>query len=104
MKRLSSSRDVRELCSQVEDILGDSGLEIHPFLVGWYNDQVDTKFSLNYDSNTLAMVVISQPEMFEKSFLPFLASRRKSEDSFRDPLDECMLHNFSKVKGDRSYT
>lgn len=97
MKRLSSKEDITELCSQVEDILGDCGLEIHPFLVGWYNDQVDAKFRLNYESSTLAMVVISQPEMFEKSFLPFLATRRKSEDSFRDPLDECMLHIFSKV-------
>jgi len=97
MRGLSSAKDVTELCSQVKDILSDSGLEIHPFLVGWYNEQVDVKFRLNYDPDTLAMVVISQPEMFEQSFLPFLATARQSEGSIRDPLDECMLHFFSKV-------
>jgi len=87
---------VKNLQLQLEKILVPHGFELHPFLTGWYNDQVSPKFQLNYPENTLAFIAISTPSMFERAFLPFLSS--KSRSGLHDPIDECMLHYFSKVK------
>ena len=48
------------------------GFESHPFLVGWYNERVSPKFRLPYSDATPAVVVLSRPDMFERTFLPFL--------------------------------
>ena len=63
--------------------------------IGWYNDQVGDpfRFDLNYD--TLAMIVISTPSMFEKTFLPFLKSNNCCE---RDPIDECTRRQLDSLK------
>jgi len=87
---------VRNLQSQIESILEPLGFEVHPFLIGWYNEQVSPKFHLDYPSRTLAFIVISRPSMFEDAFLPFLKSHLRT--GLHDPIDECMLHCFSKVK------
>ena len=89
---------VENLQSEIETVLCPHGFEVRPFLTGWYNQLVSTKFHLDYPEDTLAFVIISQPSMFEKAFLPFLASHYKSGTSspeLRDPIDECMLHYFS---------
>lgn len=88
--------EVKTLQSKLDNILGPHGFEVHPFLVGWYNDQVSPKFHLDYPPTTLAFTVISQPSMFERAFLPFLSSQSRS--GLHDPIDECMLHYFSKVQ------
>jgi len=88
---------VEDILSEVKRTLEPLGLESHAFLTGWYNDQVDQKFRLEYPPDTLSVVVISQPSMFELAFLPFLSSDWSSLKSLRDPLDECMLHCFGKV-------
>jgi len=89
------TEQVKTLQSQLEEVLCPHGFEVHPFLVGWYNEQVSPKFHLDYSPDTLAFTVISQPSMFEKAFLPFLSSQ--SRTGLHDPIDECMLHYFSKV-------
>ena len=53
------------------------------------------KFQLSYDPSTLAMVVLSQPAMFERTFLPFLAEQEL--DLVRDPVDQCMLQTMATV-------
>ena len=83
---------VKTLQSQLEQILCPHGFECHPFLVGWYNDQVSPKFHLDHPPNILAYTVIRQPSMFERAFLPFLSSLSRTGLH-----DECMLHSFSKV-------
>jgi hypothetical protein len=83
---------VKTLESQLEQILCPHGFECHPFLVGWYNDQVSPKFHLDHPPNILAYTVIRQPSMFERAFLPFLSSLSRTGLH-----DECMLHSFSKV-------
>jgi len=88
---------VQELQSRLATILGPHGLEIHPFLIDWYNDQVDRKFHLDYSPNTLAFVVMSQPRMFEDAFLPFMTKTKGQLGSIHDPIDQCMLHYFSLV-------
>eukprot|EP00092_Neocalanus_flemingeri_P019413 GFUD01021027.1.p1 GENE.GFUD01021027.1~~GFUD01021027.1.p1 ORF type:complete len:244 (+),score=75.15 GFUD01021027.1:40-771(+) len=87
--------EVKHLQSQIEQILCPHGFEVHPFLVGWYNDQVSPKFHMDLPPATLAFTVISQPAMFEKALLPFLSSQSRS--GLHDPIDECMLHYFSKL-------
>ena len=45
------------------------------------------KFHLDYPAGTLGLVIISQPAMFEKAFLPFLA-HTWNKDNIRDPIDQ----------------
>ena len=90
-----SEVEVSGLQGELSSLLGPRGLELHPFLVGWYNQQVGDKFHLLHPADTLAFVVISQPCMFEQAFLPFLACSKL--DSIHDPIDQCMLEQFSLV-------
>ena len=54
-------------------------------------------FKFDLPEDTLAMVVISTPSMFEKSFLPFLKSNSDFGDhaACRDPIDECVKQAIS---------
>ena len=69
---------VGDLQREIETVLSPNGFEVRPFLTGWYNELVADKFHLDYPEDTLAFVIISQPSMFEKAFLPFLSSHYKS--------------------------
>ena len=95
LQREMDESGVSELSAKLNAELGPHGFELHPLLVGWYNERVGNKFLLDYPSDTLAFVVISQPNMFEKAFLPYL-SKTKLE-ALHDPIDECMLHFFSII-------
>ena len=61
----------------------DRGFEAHPFKIGWYNESVGEKFELPYSCDTLAFVIISQPSMFENTFLPFVEESLKDKVSFK---------------------
>ena len=87
---------VTELKTKIDGIISPYGFEVHPFLTGWYNELVNAKFHLEQPPDTLAFVIISQPSMFEKAFLPFLGDSVKS--GLDDPIDQCMLHYFSRLK------
>lgn len=65
--------------------------------IGWYNEQVHKAFHLDYTPDTLAVVVISTPLMFDQGFKPFVRETDCLGD-VRDPIDECMAHYFDKVK------
>ena len=89
---------MHSLQQQIESLLCPHGFEVHPFLTGWYNQLVAPKFHLDHPEDTLAFVIISQPAMFEKAFLPFLSSHyRPGLAGRRDPIDECMLHQLSRL-------
>jgi len=88
---------VDALSQRISDSLDPHGFECHPFLVGWYNSQVGEKFALDYAADTLAFIVISQPAMFEKAFIPFL-TEKWDKTNIRDPIDQCVSHYFNKVK------
>jgi len=87
---------VKKIQDDLEVMLKPHGFEVHPFLVGWYNNQVSPKFIIDSSPSTLAFIVVSQPKMFENAFLPFL--RTHARTGLHDPIDECMLHYFSKVQ------
>ncbi|KAK7482683.1 hypothetical protein BaRGS_00026092 [Batillaria attramentaria] len=78
--------DFKVLHSKVSELLNTAGFEVYPFLIGWYNENDDT----------LAFIVISTPAMFDKAFKPFIC--RQSCVDQRDPIDECMIHYFSRIK------
>ena len=64
--------------------------------IGWYNEFVQEICRLSYPDDTLGLCVISTPEMFEKAFIPFV--KQQDCDGIRDPIDQCMVHYFNKVK------
>lgn len=60
------------MSAAVASRLDPLGFDSHPFLIGWYNERVGPKFRLPYTDDTPAVVVLSRPDMFEKTFVPFL--------------------------------
>lgn len=73
-----------------------TGLEYHPFKIGWYNARVQSPFHFHYSDDTLAILIISTPSMFEQLFLPYLAS--SYQQGQMDPLDHCMSKWFERCK------
>lgn len=66
------------------------------FQIGWYNAKVADVFHLPYVDDTLAYVIVSKPDMFENAFLSYLT--HVDCTTARDPLDQCMMHHFQKIK------
>ena len=64
--------------------------------IGWYNDHVLQAYKLPYDPETLAIIIISTPSMFEKSLKPFIL--RNDCLGVRDPVDECVSQQFQDVQ------
>jgi len=94
----SRSSNFHRVNTVMERMLSPLGFEVHPFLIDWYNEQVKSnKFKLDYAPGTLAFVVISQPSMFEKAFVPFLRTCWDSHN-IQDPIDQCMKHCFGTVR------
>ncbi|KAG1929528.1 cyanocobalamin reductase / alkylcobalamin dealkylase [Pimephales promelas] len=82
-----------DLIGTFRESLKAHGFEIYPFKVGWYNAVLSDGHHLPYPADTLAVVVLSTPAMFERSFLPFLQSQRC--EGLRDPIDQCSAHTIS---------
>ncbi|XP_017262612.1 cyanocobalamin reductase / alkylcobalamin dealkylase [Kryptolebias marmoratus] len=77
--------------------LSKLGFEVYPLKVGWYNCVLPPSLHLSYPDDTLAVVVLSTPAMFEQAFLPFL-EQQKSCEKLSDPIDQCVrLHITSAV-------
>ena len=99
---LSKSDDiitkVDDVMSVVIELCRNKGLECHAFKIGWYNESVDKVFHLTYEPDTLAVLLISTPSMFEKLFKPFLSSDDYNQSSKVDPLDQCLRKHFVKIK------
>ena len=67
--------------------------------IGWYNDQLVHKaFALPHPYDTLGLVVISTPLMFDNGFKPFI--RQSSCTEGGDALDQFMTHVYNKVKSE----
>lgn len=63
--------------------------------VGWYNSVLSPNHRLAYPDETLAVVVLSTPSMFEDAFLPFL--KRGDFQGLSDPIDQCVRHCVSSA-------
>lgn len=99
LEDLSPIEADEKLGRKLTEFLTPLGFECRPLLTGWYDDLVGEQFRLNCHKDTLAYVVLSQPSMFEKSFLPYLRQNgEKLLSRNLDPLDSCMLDTIAGVK------
>lgn len=81
---------------ELETALEGTGLECRPFKIGWYNALVAAAFRFPYPEDALAVVVLSSPSMFEKVFLPFLATRYQPGLT-TDPIDQCAREQLDRL-------
>ncbi|GAB1608554.1 cyanocobalamin reductase / alkylcobalamin dealkylase [Argonauta hians] len=67
------------------------GYEAHPFAIKCYNGikTMDKKFHLNYPENTLALTIISQPDVMEKAIVPFICKSNIKPLMKESITDEC---------------
>ncbi|XP_037084997.1 cyanocobalamin reductase / alkylcobalamin dealkylase-like [Pollicipes pollicipes] len=86
----AATADGTQLTAALRVLLEPLGFECHPLLVGWYNVQVSARFWLPQPPDTLAVVVMSAPAMFERCFVPHLRRAGRRPGARRDPLDSCM--------------
>lgn len=63
--------------------------------VGWYNSVLPPTLHLPYPDDSLAVVVLSTPSMFEQAFLPFM--EQKGYQGLSDPIDQCVKHYVSSA-------
>lgn len=85
-----------EVLSRLNCRCKDTGVSCHPFQLGWYHERVAPSFHLPHRPDTLAVLLVSAPSMFEKLFLPYLHSPLHTQDSM-DPLDRCLKHFFGEL-------
>ena len=88
----TDARDAASVDAVMTRLRGDAGrmgLEVHPYKMGWYNAKVEEAFRFPLHHDTLAVLVVSTPAMFEKLFLPFLMEESFTTEKV-DPLDACI--------------
>merc|ERR1711997_576961 len=86
----------------IENFCQGKGLEAAPFKLQWYNEAVkNEKFRLTFaPEDALCYIIISQPSMFEKSFMPFVKENWLDivNNAIQAPLDQCMQRVFADLK------
>ena len=91
--------DVQEI---IDTFCSNKGLEASPYKLKWYNSALtNDKFRMDFaPEDSLAFVIISQPCMFEKAFLPYIKDHWEDilNNTIQDPLDQCMKHTFECLK------
>ena len=104
ISRKMSSITIKEVTSLNIDFnkfFGTLGMECRPLKIGWYNDLVADAYNLPYEYDILAFLVMSQPSMFEKSFLPYMLVKYEEDNTLSqvtDPIDESVKHAFSNFE------
>lgn len=91
-----------EIVNLLNDELKQFDFECYPFNVDWYNHFVNEKYKLPYEPNTLGVLVLNGPRMFEKLFLPHLFDTYRHDlsgiDALNDPIDSCLALKFASAK------
>ena len=52
---------------------------------------------MDHPPDTLGLTVVSNPSMFDRTFVPYLLSSSNLEELGDDPLDKCMRLTFDKI-------
>ncbi|GAB6028948.1 hypothetical protein CHUAL_004743 [Chamberlinius hualienensis] len=91
-----SQADVKNLQQLLNSISNERGLEYHAFKVGWYNECVQKAFKLPFDEESLALVIISTPVMFDNLVLPYVRDGHDIE--IKDPVDASISYHLAEVK------
>ncbi len=90
----SDDLSIQQVVDILESKCEEAGMQIHPFLIGWYNQSVsNSKFHLPYPEHTVALLLISTPSMFEKLFVPYVTFPNYKPGQL-DPLDQCLKQYF----------
>lgn len=92
-----SNSTAEEVVRAINAHCSTKALECHPFKIHWYNDKVKPVFHLAYDPNTLAVLIVSCPSMFERLFVPYLSSPSYRPGQL-DPLDQCVRDEVTNMK------
>ncbi|XP_078724006.1 cyanocobalamin reductase / alkylcobalamin dealkylase isoform X1 [Lampetra fluviatilis] len=90
-----STSPASSVLASIRQRLEPLGFECHGFQVAWYNERVLEGFRLPVPAESLAVLVISTPSMFELALLPFLS--RTERCGIRDPVDECSAFHLAAV-------
>ena len=92
-KNLSNESVMEEVTQIINKFCENRGFEASPFKLKWYNASVtNDKFKLTCaPDDSLAFVIISQPSMFEATFLPFINEHWEQIQNNMDLLDQCMI-------------
>ena len=71
--------NMEDLKDVIDKFCENKGLEAYPFKLKWYNASLTCeKFRIQtVPEDSLAFVIISQPSMFERTFLPFIRENWK---------------------------
>ncbi|GMS84189.1 hypothetical protein PENTCL1PPCAC_6364 [Pristionchus entomophagus] len=87
----------------------DDGFEVYPFRIGSYNSVVSSDFTLDYPSNSLALLIVSTPKMFDVAYKRWIREETKkagSFDAFREemssPISEFMDSRLDSVQEELS--
>lgn len=64
--------------------------------IGWYNEKVNEHYQLSYSPDTLAVLLISTPDMFELLFKPYIAGKTLWTLDI-DPLDSCVKNHLTRI-------
>ncbi|XP_056133234.1 cyanocobalamin reductase / alkylcobalamin dealkylase [Lampris incognitus] len=86
----SPTVNVESVTDLLNDCLSKFGFEVYALKTGWYNVVLAPSLRLAHPDDTLAVVVLSTPSMFELAFLPFMENTGCHGVS--DPIDQCVKH------------
>ncbi|GMT14477.1 hypothetical protein PFISCL1PPCAC_5774, partial [Pristionchus fissidentatus] len=85
------------------------GFEVYPFRISSYNSVVSSDFILDYPSDSLAVLIVSTPKMFDVSYKRWIkeeVSKAGSFDSFTEevssPISEFIDSRLDQVQEDLS--
>lgn len=97
MSNNTENLTLESVVTEVKGYCVSRGLECHPFKMGWYNNVVEPRFQLPHPPDTLALVIISTPSMFDLLFKPFVMSPSYNPGAL-DPLDQCLKETFYNLR------
>lgn len=87
----------------------DDGFEVYPFRIGSYNSVVSGDFTLDYPSDSLALLVLSTPKMFDVAYKRWIREQSGKMGSFdalteevSSPISEFMDSRLDRVQEDLS--
>ncbi|CAJ0938195.1 unnamed protein product, partial [Mesorhabditis belari] len=98
--------DFEEVRQKVQSLLpAEQGFEVYPFRIGAYNASVTKEFYLSYDSDSLGLLVLSTPNMFDVAFKEWISEQAtKSEtlesltEDVKNPIADFLNHRLKTVE------
>ncbi|CAD6197244.1 unnamed protein product [Caenorhabditis auriculariae] len=88
----------------VDDLLTEAdGFESYMFKVGSYNAAVGAPFQLPYENDTMALLILSTPDMFDVSFRKWIVGKSQKFDTFEE-MEDSISSPIQSFLDDRLYS